>query len=460
MKSRTVNNWFDALKRLGRRSPHPGGGGHEDAAKRLYSGAGMAFLTQLSGFALAYLANVFYARWMGPTEYGIFSYISAWALLFATLAALELPTVLLRFASVYAAKSDWASLRGLMKTSRLTVCFSGICIAILGTIISVFLFNCKKSPYAVPLAVGVWSIPLWSLIYLHTAMGRVFERILTAYAPPRIIKPALLMLFGALYVSTGRLLTGVALLAGTIIVLTGVLAIQWLSLARDPKIHRIRAAAPEMHTREWFRVAFNVLVVSGVFILLQQTNTLLLGFFLAPDQVALYSAAAKTTQLMGMPALAMSAYAVPMFAALYARKDVQGLQAVLRRTVIWSFWPSVLGAVMLSAGASFFLGLFGPAFKAAAPAVIVLALGGLVNAGGGAVLMLMQVTGHQREAAGVIGSSALAGFFFSIAGIYFFGITGAALATVLTSALWVTRLNLMACNKIGVHPSILHTFTK
>ena len=311
--------------------------------------------------------------------------------------------------------------------------------------IAVFLFTYNKSPYAVPLAVGACSIPLWSLICLHTAMGRVFEKIMTAYAPPRILKPVLLMLFGALYVSTGRMLTGVALLGGTIIVLTGVLAIQWLSLGRSPKIHRIRMAAPALHTREWFRVAFSVLVVSGVFIMLQQTSTLLLGFFLAPDQVALYSAAAKTTQLMGMPALAMGAYAVPMFAALYAREDVQGLQAVLRRTVIWSFWPSVLGAVILSAGATFFLSLFGPAFEAAAPAVIVLAIGGLINAGGGPVLMLMQVTGHQREAAGVIGSSALAGLFFSIAGIYFLGITGAALATVLTSALWVTRLNLMAC---------------
>ena len=115
MKSRTVNNIFAVLKRLGRALLPPGSGGREEMAMRLYSGAGIAFLTQLSGYALAYLANVLYARWMGPTEYGIFSYISAWTLLFATLAALEFPTVLLRFASVYATKSDWASLRGLVK---------------------------------------------------------------------------------------------------------------------------------------------------------------------------------------------------------------------------------------------------------------------------------------------------------------------------------------------------------
>ena len=460
MKSNSLIDAFAAVKFFWLNLIRKDAAGYEELAIRIYSGAGVAFLTQLAGYTIAYLANIFYARWMGATEYGLFSYISAWTLLLATLAALEFPTVLLRFASEYAANSDWPSLLGLLKTSRLVVFLSGTSAAAIATLFALFLYLYSGSIYAAPLAVGAWIIPLWSMVYLHTAMGRVFEKIVIAYAPPRVLKPLLLMMFGAIYISTGRALTGTALLCGTIISLIVVLGIQWLSLEKHPISAQIRKTAFSKHTREWFQVAFNVLLVSGVFIVLQQTNTLLLGIFLAPDQVALYSAAAKTTQLMNMPALAMSAYAVPMFAILYAQKDLSGLQKVLSRTVAWSFWPSVIGAVVLAAGASFFLGLFGSAFKAATPAVIVLALGALVIAGGGPVLMLLQVTGYQAEAARVIAISASVGFLFSIAGIYFLGITGAALATVATSVLWVTWLNWLAGAKIGVYPSVLYTLKK
>jgi O-antigen/teichoic acid export membrane protein len=332
--------------------------------------------------------------------------------------------------------------------------------AIIGMLFALYLSSHTESPYAAPLMVGAWIIPLWSMIFLHTAIGRVFGKIMTAYAPPRVLKPALLVVFGAVYISTGRVLTGTALLSGTIIVLLIVLTIQWISLDKHPRMHIIHAVVPATHNWQWFQVALNVLVVSGMFLLLQQTNTLLLGIFLPPEQVALYSAAAKTTQIMHMPATAVGAYAVPMFAALYARKEMNGLQSVLSKTVAWSFWPSALAAAILCAGAPFFLGFFGPAFKMAAPAVVILTRGGLISAGGGPVLMLMQVTGYQRDAVRVIAASTLTGIFLSIIGIYTLGITGAALATVFTSGLWVLWLNALVRKKIKVYPSILHQFRK
>ncbi len=431
----------------------------QDMMPLVFSGAGIAFLTQVVGYGLAYSSNIFYARWMGLTEYGIFSYISAWALLLATFAGLEFPMVLLRFIPEYEAKKNWALLRGLLHQGRLLVFAAGGLMAILCVILAFFIESYKSTPYAEPLLAGAWMIPLWALIYLHTAMSRAFKSVAVAYGPPRVLKPAMLLGFAFLYISTDRQLTGTALLAGSVIVLILVLLLQWGSLTRLLP-YQIKRIKPELRTRQWLRVSLSVLAVAAFFIVLQQTSTLIIGIWLDPEQVGLYSAAAKTTQLMNMPSLAMAALSVPLFSSLHARGDLHGLQEMLSKTVSWAFWPSVMGAVILIAASRFFLGLFGPEFTAAQPAAIILILGGLVTAGGGPVLSLMQVTGRQRQAAFVIGSSALAGIVLNIAGIYFFGITGGAGASVITTVLWIIRLNLLSIKTIGVHPSICYALAK
>jgi O-antigen/teichoic acid export membrane protein len=265
--------------------------------------------------------------------------------------------------------------------------------------------------------------------------------------------------FAFLYVLTGQQLTSTVLLVGSAIVLSLVLLLQWCLLGRELP-SQIKTVKPELKTREWLRFSLSALTVTGVFVVLQETSMLVIGIWLAPEQVGLYSAAAKTIQLMNMPSMAMGALSVPMFSSLHAREDRHGLQEMLFKTVSWSFCLSVIGAVILVSQSGFFLGLFGPEFIAAQPALIILVIGGLVTAGGGPLRALMQVTGHQRQTAFVIGYSALAGIVLSIIGVYLFGITGAAAATAITTALWVTRLNMLSIKTLGVHSSIFYALGK
>lgn len=425
----------------------------------VFSGAGIAFLTQAAGFALGYVSNILFARWMGLMQYGIFTYISTWILLLATLAALELPTTLLRFIPAYMADKNWPCLYGIIRKSRLLSAITGVSMALLGSCLAFYLYTYNLSPYAVPLAVGVWMIPLWALVYLHTAMGRAFQKVAISYIPPRVLKPIMLVLFAFLFVSTGRELTGASLLAGSGISLSVILLIQWRCLSKTPSPRKADAET-KYRTREWLQVSLGVLMITGVFLLLQQTNTLIIGFWLPPDQVGIYNAAAKTTQLMDMPGMAMAALSVPLFSSLFAKGDRRELQALLSKVVRWSFWPSVFGAVLLIRFSDFFLGLFGPGFVAARPAAVILIFGGLISAAGGPVLLLLQVTGKHFEAAIAVGCSAASGIVLSLTGIYFFGIAGAAWATVLTTLTWVIWLNFLAIKLLGVSPSILYALTK
>nr|WP_277879386.1 polysaccharide biosynthesis C-terminal domain-containing protein [Coleofasciculus sp. FACHB-712] len=80
--------------------------------------------------------------------------------------------------------------------------------------------------------------------------------------------------------------------------------------------------------------------------------------------------------------------------------------------------------------------LFGSSFVEGLPALVILTVGQMVNALSGSVGFLMTMTGHQREAALIIGSSAILNVVLNAALIPYLGINGAALSTALTTALW------------------------
>ncbi len=66
--------------------------------------ASVALTIQVAGLVLVYLVQVFLARWMGKTEYGIYEYVLAWSLMLAIPAGLGLPRTVMRLLSEYRVK--------------------------------------------------------------------------------------------------------------------------------------------------------------------------------------------------------------------------------------------------------------------------------------------------------------------------------------------------------------------
>ena len=80
--------------------------------------AGIALIIKFGGILLTYLVQVFLARWMGTTEYGIYEYVIAWSVLLAIPAGLGLPHTVLRFISEYRIKEEgWNNLVLLVSAS-------------------------------------------------------------------------------------------------------------------------------------------------------------------------------------------------------------------------------------------------------------------------------------------------------------------------------------------------------
>src|SRR6185437_730814 len=73
--------------------------------------AGAAFLIRVCSAALIYLSQVFYARWMGSHEFGIYVYVWTWVLMIGDMADLGLATSAQRFIPQYTGSKSLDLLR-------------------------------------------------------------------------------------------------------------------------------------------------------------------------------------------------------------------------------------------------------------------------------------------------------------------------------------------------------------
>src|SRR4029079_16871717 len=70
-------------------------------------GAGLVVIIRVLASAVGFASVILLARWMGSSEYGLYSFAIAWMTLLAYPATLGLPGSAVRFVAQYAATNDW-----------------------------------------------------------------------------------------------------------------------------------------------------------------------------------------------------------------------------------------------------------------------------------------------------------------------------------------------------------------
>ncbi|MGC9526764.1 MAG: flippase [Limnospira sp.] len=425
----------------------------------LARGAGVAFAVQVSGMGLTYFVHVLLAGRMGTAEFGIYEFVLASTLLLSVLAQLGFPTAVLRLISQYRVTGQWGHLAGLIRGSWRLSSIAGMSIGLLVTVILGVSGIDRVWIYSVPLQVGVWMVPLFAIAQLQSEIARALQKVALAYVPFRLLWPFLVAIgtFGLL--AMGVPLTGVCVLQLSLLTLAIAIGVQLVLLRRTFE-REFPPASPVYRPREWLRVALPLLLQGVFFIVLSQTDILMLGSMVGPDAVGIYSAAAKTALWSSFVLQAVNTVVAPVFATLYARTDRGGLQSLVATVAHWIFWPSLILAIALIRFAPALLGLFGPEFVAGRWPMTVLILGQLINVGSGSVGYLMVMTGHQDQSALIFGGSALANLILNAIAIPFLGILGAAIATATCMAIWNVVLHILVVRYLKIYPSIIFAFWK
>lgn len=171
--------------------------------------------------------------------------------------------------------------------------------------------------------------------------------------------------------------------------------------------------------------------LAGMFtMLIIWIDRLFVGYFLEASDVGIYQAASQMTLLLSIVLSAFNVTFSPMIVKLYHSDRKKELNNLFKISTKWGLYLSIPLFLILSfASTEVLVVTFGAKYGSGALPMFILAVSQLINAGTGAVGLLLTMTGHQNRWLVISAFALLANVILNILLIPRFNLLGAALST-------------------------------
>ncbi|MDX8461238.1 lipopolysaccharide biosynthesis protein [Mesorhizobium humile] len=408
----------------------------------------IAFSIRIISAFIAFVSQVLMARWLGSFEYGISVLVWVTMVIVGNLACLGFHTSVIRFIPEYRERGMLAELRGIVLASRLFVLVASTLIAGLGALGVWLASDWIENYYVIPFILGVICLPMIALGDLLQGLARANSWALLALSPTYLVRPVLILAFMALmlglhYEPDAKTAIFASIAATYVTTLGQLMAVT----SRMEK--KIPAGPMAVHFGQWILVSLPIFLVESFFFLLTNADVLMVGAYLQPNDVAVYFATVKTLALVHFVYFAVKAGVAQRYAQ-FTHGDPDRLAAFARETVTWTFWPSLLMALLVLVLGEPMLVLFGPEFTAGYPLLFLLVLGVVARAAVGPCESLLTMSGNQNICAAVYAMTLALNIGLNVLLIPLFGLWGAAIATSLAMVFEASALSFTVWRKLGI----------
>ena len=415
--------------------------------------ASAAFLIRVVSAALIFLSQIFFARWMGSFEFGIYVYVWTWVLLIGDLADLGLASSAQRFIPEYTNRKAFDLLRGFLARSRWLAVGGGAAIALVGALTIKLLEPWLSSYVVVPLMIACVTLPFYSLMQVQDGIARSYNWIHLALLPPYIVRHLIMLVLVSAAFAFDFPTT--AETAVTAVAVSFALTVIGQTIALNRKLKSAVEPGPKAREiRTWYAISLPIVMVEAFYLFLSNTDILVLQQFRAPDDVAIYYAAAKTLTLIAFVHFAISAAVAHRFSEYHVANDRARLKAIFADSIRWTFWASLAAMVVILAMGKLLLWLFGPRYVDGYHLMFILAAGLMARAAVGPVERLLNMLGEQRACALVYATAFILNLVLCIVLIPRIGVDGAAISTATAIVVESILLFFVTKRRLGFHAFI------
>ena len=424
-----------------------------DDRQRAKRDAVIAFLVRVASAALLYLTQILLARWMGSFDYGVYVFVWTWVMVLGGLAPLGLNLAIIRHLPEHEERDELGLARGLLRGSRLLTLTLGSIIAGLGIVVLTTFEGLLADHYLLPAYLGMVAIPMFCLTDMQDGIGRAQSWMTVALAPPYILRPLLLLVGMAMAHEIGLPMTA-ATAAAAAVGATWTTAVVQAAIIHWRLPKDLKSGERSYAFKPWMATSLPLSVMIACDLALQNVDILVISRFMSPVDVGIYFAAAKTMSLIMFVHYAVGSAVANRFAKLNARGDKAALQELVTDSVNWTFWPSLLSAVVILVLGKPLLWLFGPGFENGYPVMMILVAGFMIRSSFGPVEFILNMLGQQKMCAGILVISAVATIILNFALVPIYGMVGAALATSISLALAPILHAFVARRSLGLETAI------
>lgn len=432
----------------------PADGQSRELAQRLSHASVWALVVYVGGAGLTSLAQLQIAYLVGVSGFGVYSYVFAWITFLAYNATLGFNVALLRLVPAYSAKQQWSLARGVIQFALGASFSASVVVAAVGAWVVAASADSLPSEHATSMLIGMAALPLITMYLVGAALLRAFGGVVSALLPERIVRDGLLMvLVGLAAVALSRPLDAplvmVALLASSACTV-GLVVVT----ARRLWPREMRGIKPDYAVEDWWSSMLPIMIMTAVDVLISRTGVILLGWTGNIRDAGIFTLGFSVAMLLMLPRVAVGTIFSPTVAALHARNDRSGLQALFARASVLSLAGAAVLALPLLLLTEPLLRWFGEDFVACAPIAQILLIGQIFAAAAGPQQNLLTMTGNERAALATMIASAGLNIAGCAIGITLYGATGAAVATTATIVFWTVAMAVCIHRRLGLVPGL------
>lgn len=411
-------------------------------------GAGVSMAVRIGGTALSYAANILISRTLGVQAFGEYVIALSWALVLTLPAKAGFDNSALRYSTIYLDRRDFAALRGFVR-------FGASVVIALSLLIGAVILIAGSKLMPVPPQTRMWSaimvLPL-ALLALFSAVMRTAHRIVSAQFYEQMVRPALVIAGVLGVIVAGPHLSAASAMGVTTAAAFGALLALLIELRHVFKSAREHAPRYD-EWQKWLAVSLPLLMLGVVQELMNQIDIILLGQLADARQAALFAASWRLASLVPFALVGLATMAGPLIATAYERGSTEELQWVSSIVARAGFAFALICAAALYLLGKPLLSLFGPDFVAGRDILLVLLLGGIVNAFTGVVAYFTTLTGRELQGLAIFAGALVLSIVLNVLLIPRFGAVGAAWASSSATVAWNLAMLVYVRRTMGIDAS-------
>lgn len=450
-------------------SPPPGAGGRAEgrpsgrqgSLKSLLRSSTLVVGARVAGAVLGIGAQILLARILSAEDLGNFFIALSLATVLATVATLGYPWIV----PAILARADAAGrphrAAAFLAWARREIGMASAGLAV-AAILVVLLAPSYPAHTRSVLIAGVLTAPVFALMRFNGAVANARRKFAVGYLPDLFWRPLLLLgLILALWGLFGKF-DLLSLLFGHLAISVALTAYMSQQLAaadriRDglpPVLDRLRPGR-RGQGRRW-RARALPMVVATLFIgVFADLDLLFAGTILNEAETGIFGVSIKISMFLAFSIQAVHQLILRDAADALHNRDKSALDAILFRANLTNLLVSLGAVAGVYLLAERFLALFGPAFTDGGLCLLILTAAQAIRAAAGPATQILALTGHVRTTVPAFAAGLVLLLVANLALVPLYGITGAALAVLIVTAIWSLWLSLIAKARTGIDVAIV-----
>jgi len=409
--------------------------GNSDMRTELSRGALGNVAVKIISLLLGFFLMVLLARTLGPEGYGVYAFFFALVSLLAIPAQIGMPNLVVRETAKLEATEQWGLMLGLWRWSTSTILLLSLGILLISSGLAWLLLDQLSLLQLKTFGFSLLLVPFIALSRLRTAAIQGLRKVVLSQLPDLIIRPALLILLILIvkFLFPAETLTSASAMGLYVIAAFVVLLIS-IGLLRRVKPNQVKSKPDALYEKKyWFSAVLPLAFISGMALITQNTDILMMGLFSTLEDTGIYRAVISVSALTSFGLYAVTMVVMPYFARFHAQGNKGLMQKVVTQSARVILFLAIIMVIIIVILGEEMLGIFfGDEYQSGYLPLVILAVGQLVNASMGSVAGLLNMTGHEKETAKGVAIAAGVNVLLNLILIPYFGMSGAAMATAVS----------------------------